>query len=199
MATVSAGLTMSLDGFIADPSDGVEPLFDWYERGEVEFHWPGMGMVSHVSPIDAEYLHELVEGAGALVVGRRVFDITSGWGGSHPVGVPVFVVTHTVPDGWPRDDAPFTFVTDGVESAVEQAAAVAGDATAVDVAGPNIAQQCLNAGLLDEIRIELAPVLLGEGIPFFERLETAPVMLEDPTVVQGTRVTHLRYRVRRPD
>jgi dihydrofolate reductase len=170
-------------------------LFDWYDHGDVEFRWPGMGMVSHTTPQSAAYLRDLVADAGALVVGRRVFDYTNGWGGDHPVHVPVFVVSHTVPDGWPRADAPFTFVTDGVEAAVAQARAVAGDKS-VGVAGPNIAQQCLQLGLLDEVRIELVPVLLGSGIRFFETFEGAPVTLDDPTVIEGKRVTHLCYRVR---
>ncbi len=197
MATVVAGLSMSLDGFIAHLDDGVEHLFDWYDNGEIDIAWPGNDMVSHVTPASAAYLHDTIARAGALVVGRRVFDYTQGWGGSHPLGVPVFVVTHSVPEGWPRMDAPFTIVTDGVESAVAQAREVAGDRT-VGVAGPSIAQQCLNAGLLDELRIELAPVLLGEGIRFFDNLTDPPVMLENPTVIEGDRVTHLIYRVRRP-
>jgi len=197
VATVVAGLSMSLDGFIAHLDDGVEHLFDWYDNGEIDIAWPGNDMVSHVTPASAAYLHDTIARAGALVVGRRVFDYTQGWGGSHPLGVPVFVVTHSVPEGWPRVDAPFTIVTDGVESAVAQAREVAGDRT-VGVAGPSIAQQCLNAGLLDELRIELAPVLLGEGIRFFDNLTDPPVMLENPTVIEGDRVTHLIYRVRRP-
>jgi dihydrofolate reductase len=186
---------MSLDGFIARPDDSVGPLFDWYDHGDVEFRWPGMGMVSHTTPSSAAYLRDLVDQAGALVVGRRVFDYTNGWGGDHPVHVPVFVVSHTVPDGWPRDDAPFTFVTEGVEAAVAQAKAVAGDKS-VGVAGPNIAQQCLNLELLDEVRVELVPVLLGDGIRFFDHVQRAPVMFDDPVVVEGERVTHLCYRVR---
>jgi dihydrofolate reductase len=154
-------------------------------------------MVSHVTPASAAYLRDTIAQAGALVVGRRLFDYTHGWDGSHPVGVPVFVVTHTVPEGWPRADAPFTIVTDGVESAVAQASELAGDKT-VGVAGPNVIQQCLHAGLIDELRVELVPVLLGEGIRFFDNLTDAPVMLENPTIIQGDRVTHLIYRVRRP-
>src|SRR5260370_1366496 len=157
MATVVASLSMSLDGFIAHLDDGVEQLFDWYDNGEVEVQWPGNDMISHVTPASAGYLREAIAGAGALVVGRRIFEITQGWGGSHPFGVPVFVVTHSVPEGWPRADAPFTIVTDGVESAVAQAKGAAGDKT-VGVAGPNVIQQCLNAGLLDELTIELVPV-----------------------------------------
>ncbi|HEX9548500.1 MAG TPA: dihydrofolate reductase family protein [Acidimicrobiales bacterium] len=195
MATVVAGFSMSLDGFIANPSDEVGPLFDWYGNGDVEIRWPGNDMVSHASAASAGYLRDSISSAGALVVGRRIFDYTNGWNGSHPLGVPVFVVSHTIPDGWPRDDAPFTFVADGVQSAVAQAKAVAGDKT-VGVAGPNVAQQCLNAGLVDELHVELVPVLLGEGIRFFDHLRSTPVTLDDPTIIPGSRVTHLMFRVR---
>ena len=112
------------------------------------------------------------------------------------MGVPVFVVTHSIPDGWPRDDSSMVFVTDGIESAVKQASAAAGDKL-VGVASANVAQQILDAGLLDAIRVNLVPVLLGEGIPFFQQLSNKPVQLEDPRVVEGTGVTHLYYRVRR--
>lgn len=196
MATVIAALSMSLDGYVASRSDDVGPLFDWYANGDVETRWPGMSMVSHTTAASAAYLKQSIENAGALVVGRRVFDYTGGWGGDHPLGVPVFVVSHSTPAGWPRAGAPFTFVTEGVEAAVAQAKAVAGDRT-VGVNGPNIAQQCLNSGLLDEVHVDLVPVLLGEGIRFFENLENTPVTLEDPTIVQGLRVTHLTFRVRR--
>ncbi|HEY1636684.1 MAG TPA: dihydrofolate reductase family protein [Acidimicrobiales bacterium] len=190
MATVVAGLSMSLDGFIAHPDDSVRHLFDWYGNGEVEIHWPGNDMVSHVTLASATYLRDAIAKVGALVVGRRVFDYTQGWAGSHPFGAPVFVVSHSVPDGWPRADAPFTIVTDGVGSAVAQASEVAGDKT-VGLAGPNIIQQCLNSGLLDELSIELVPVLLGEGIRFFDNLTISPIMFENPTVIEGDRVTHL--------
>lgn len=194
MATVVAAFSTSLDGFIADPSDDVGPLFDWYGNGEIEIQWPGNEMVSRVSPASAAYLTELIEGSGALVVGRRIFDYTNGWDGAHPLGLPVFVVSHSIPDGWPRDDAPFTFVPDGVASAVAQAKQVAGEKY-VGVAGPNVVQQCLNLGLLDEVRIELVPVLLGEGIRFFDNVQHPPVMFDDPEVIEGRRVTHLRYRL----
>jgi dihydrofolate reductase len=193
VARVIASFSMSLDGFVADPCDAVGPLFDWYENGEVEVPWPGNDMVSHTTPTSAAYLLDTIKGAGALVVGRRIFDYTHGWEGSHPLGVPVFVVSHSVPAGWPRDDAPFRFVQDGIESAVAQAKAVAGDKT-VGVAGPAIAQQCINAGLLDEVHIELVPVLLGHGIRFFDHLQR-PVVFDDPTIIVGRRVIHLVYRV----
>lgn len=194
MALVIANMSMSLDGFIADPSDGVEHLFGWYNNGDVTVPTADAQWTFHTSAASAAYLRETFANVGALIAGRHLFDVANGWGGNHPAGVPVFVVTHSVPDGWPRAGAPFTFVTDGVESAVAQARAVAGDKIAA-VGSANIAQQCLNARLLDGIAVDLVPVLLGEGIRFFDHLTRAPVKLEDPRVIEGTGVTHLYYRV----
>ena len=198
MGKVIAGFSMSLDGFIASPEDLPDHIFDWYEVGDVRFDWPGNDMVSQVTPASAAYLKDLVEGTGALVVGRRIFDITDGWGGRHPIGAPVFVVSHRGPEGWDErhDPSLTTFVNSGVADAIAQAQAVAGD-KAIGVAGPNIAQQCLDLGLLDEIRVELAPVVLGAGIPFFAHLQNTPVVLDNPTVIESDRVTHLIYSVRK--
>jgi dihydrofolate reductase len=198
MGNVIAGFSMSLDGFIAAPDDTVPHIFDWYESGEVRFDWPGNDMVSQVTPASATCIRELVDNTGALVVGRRVFDLTDGWAGHHPIGVPVFVVSHRGPEGWDtrHDPSLTTFVSDGVAAAVQQAQAVAGDKW-IGVAGPNVAQQCLDLGLLDEIRIELVPVVLGAGIPFFANLKNTPVVLDDPVVVEAQRVTHLVYTVRK--
>ncbi len=195
MAKVIAALTMSVDGFIAHADDSVGHLFDWYDSGDVEVRWPGMNMVSRVTPASAGYLLDTIERAGALVVGRRVYDYTDGWGGSHPLGVPVFLVTHNPPAAWPTPDAPFTAVTDGVAAAIDKARAMAGDKT-VALAGPAIIQQALDLDLVDEIAVDLAPVLLGTGIRFFGEFAHAPVLLDDPTVIEGARVTHLRFRVR---
>jgi dihydrofolate reductase len=186
---------MSLDGFIALPDDSVGHLFDWYESGDTALQWPGMGMVSHVTPASAGYLRDVIEETGAIVVGRRVYDYTSGWSGSHPLGVPLFLVTHRPPQSWPTPDAPFTAVPAGVAAAIEQAKEVAGS-KAVALAGPSIIQQAINLDLVDELAVDLAPVLLGEGIRFFGELAHSPVLLDDPHVIQSTRITHLRFRVR---
>ena len=198
MANVIAALTMSVDGFIAHEDDSVGYLFDWYGSGEAEVRWPGMGMVSHVAPPSAAYLEDTIKRAGALVVGRRVYDYTNGWGGSHPLGVPLFLVTHRPPQEWPVPDAPFTAVPEGVAAAIEMARAVAGG-KAVALAGPAIIQQALDLDLVDEIAVDLAPVLLGKGVRFFGELAHAPVLLDDPEVTESTRVTHLRFRVRHRD
>jgi dihydrofolate reductase len=198
MATVVANMSMSLDGFIADPVDGVEYLFGWYDNGDFTVPTADPRMTFHVSEASAAHLRGMLANVGALVCGRRLFDIANGWGGTHPTGAPVFVVTHSIPEGWPRDDAPFTFITEGgVERAVGEAKAVAGDKI-VAIASANIAQECLNAGLLDAIAVDLVPVLLGAGIRFFDHLSGAPITLGNPQVVEGTAVTHLYYRVKPP-
>lgn len=196
MGTVYSRFSTSLDGFIADPADQVGPLFDWYNNGDVEVRPPGYPITFRMSAASARYWEETAN-EGAFVTGRRLFDYTHGWGGNPPMGSPTFVVTHRPPpEDWPpHPDAPFTFVTDGLESAMEQAKAAANGGD-VGVAGANLAQQCLRAGLLDEVRIDLIPVILGQGIRYFDNLDEN-IELEDPQVVQGNRVTHLRYRVKR--
>jgi dihydrofolate reductase len=196
MGTVIADMSVSLDGFIADPDDGVGPLFDWYGNGSVEFSFPGNGMTARVSEPSAAHLRRIVTELGALVVGRRLYDVAHGWDGSHPAGVPVFVVTHAPPQSAPAGSTPLHFVTGGVSAAIAAAQEVAGD-RAVGIASANVAQQALDAGLLDVIQANLVPVLLGRGIPFFADLARYPVMLENPEVVPGDRVTHMYFRVRR--
>jgi dihydrofolate reductase len=197
MTKVYTGASMSLDGYIAGPAEtGFKHLFKWYGNGDVEVPTAQPDMTLRMSAVSAKHLRHLIDMTGALVVGRKLFDTTGGWGGRHPMDRPVVVVTRSVPEGWPREDAPFTFVTDGIERAVEQAKALAGDKV-VGVNGGTIASQCLNAGLLDEVWVDLVPVLLGGGTSFFDQLKDAPVELEGPiSVIQGTDVTHLRYRVR---
>jgi len=195
MAKVIADMTMSVDGFIADPNDGVEHLFGWYDNGPIALPTADPGLTFHLSEASATRLRAMLANVGALIGGRRIFNVTNGWGGHHPIGVPAFIVTHSIPDGWPREGDALTFVTDGVASAVAQANAVAGDKN-VAIASASVTQQCLNLGLLDGVWVNLAPVLLGQGIRFFDHLNATPIELEDPEVIQGTRVTHLYYRVK---
>jgi dihydrofolate reductase len=166
----------------------------WYSGGDTEYRLPGTQMVFKVSQQTAEFLRETRTTTGALVTGRRTFDLTNGWGGKHPLDVPVFVVTHTIPQKWAYEGSPFTFVTDGLESAVEQAKAVAGGKD-VGVGAANIVQQCIRAGLLDEIHVDLVPVLLGDGVRLFDHLGTEPIELESTRVIEGAGVTHLTFRV----
>jgi dihydrofolate reductase len=189
--------SMSLDGYIADPSDRVGPLFDWYTNGEVELTGADPDRVFRVSAASAEYLRRAWADVTAGVIGRRLFDLTNGWHGRPPVGEAVFVVTHRPPADWDFPDAPFTFVTDGVAGAVAQAKAFAGDKD-VSVSPGNVGGQALAAGLVDEVRVDLVPVVLGAGVRYFGDYGGSPLLLENPEVVQGDRVTHLRYRLRNP-
>jgi dihydrofolate reductase len=192
MSKVVANLCMSLDGYVADVDDGCEELFGWYDNGAVEVPSHDPRWTFHVTEASAGWLREALDRAGALVCGRRLFDLTNGWEGSHPAGTELFVVTHRPVTDWPYQA---TFVTDGVESAIEQAKRAAGDKD-VSAASTTVIQQCIDARLLDEIQVNLIPVLLGKGIPFFPNLTTAPVHLSDPEVIEGRGVTHLRYQVR---
>ncbi|MBZ0296146.1 MAG: dihydrofolate reductase family protein [Anaerolineae bacterium] len=196
MGNVGAGFSMSLDGFIAGPNDEVDRVFAWMSQGdtEVKVSTGDHDIDLKMSEESAELYEEIPNAIGALVLGRRIFDVAGAWGGKHPLGAPMFIVTHRIPEEWVYEGSPFTFVTDGVESAVAQAQAVAGDKS-VGVAGANIMQQCLKAGLLDEIGIDLVPVLLGQGIRMFEYLGIEQIELEQTSLTNTPGVTHIRYRV----
>ena len=196
MGKVIAGATVSLDGFIADESDRVGPLFDWYGNGDVPFNGGDPDRVFHVSAASAAYLAETWSRIGVAVIGRRLFDLTNGWNGVPAVGDHVFVVTHEPPTDWPFPDAPFTFVTDGLPSAIAQARAFAGSKD-VALNGGNLTGQAIASGLVDELAVNLVPVVLGSGVRFFGDYAGSAVLLDNPLVVQGDRVTHLHYRVRR--
>jgi len=203
MAKVILDISMSLDGFVAGPNDnpqnglgdGGEALFKWYGSGPVAFPFPGTDMVFHVTQASADLLREATGNMGAFVAGRRMFDIAHAWGGRPPGGVHAFIITHQPPAEWVKLDSPFTFVTDGVESAIRQAKAHAGDKV-VAVATPSVTQAALKAKLLDEIQVDLAPVLLGGGVSLFGYLGVPAIALENIGVVSTPDVTHLRYRVR---
>lgn len=196
MGKVMTGISMSLDGFIAGPNDDVARLFKWYFSGPVEIPVQEGQMTLKVSEESAERLQGAGQANGAMVAGRRMFDVAGAWGG-HPPFAPCFVVTHRVPQEWVKDGSPFVFVTDGVESAIAQAKAAAGDKN-VAVATPSMTQQCLQAGLLDEIHIDLVPVLLFDGIRLFDHLEAlaaSPLELEPLETVPAPGVTHLGFRI----
>jgi dihydrofolate reductase len=199
MSTVFTSASVSVDGFISGPDEsGFEHLFAWHHAGEVRLSSALESVEFELSSADHDYITGLVDRTGVLVVGRKLFDVTDGWGGTHPFDRPVVVVTHSVPDAWVASHpaAPFTFVTHGVAAAVGRAREIAGDRD-IGVNGGRIASQCLDLGLLDEILVDVAPVLLGGGTPFFSGLGSAPILLDGPEVVPGEGVTHLRYRVRK--
>jgi dihydrofolate reductase len=196
MSKVVLGATVSLDGFIADEDDRVGPLFDWYGNGDVAITMSDPDRVFHVSAASAEHIRSTTGNVRAVVIGRRLFDITNGWHGVPAAGEHVFVVTHKPPTDWPFPDAPFTFVPEGVAAAIERARAYAGDGD-VSVTAGDVGGQAIEAGLVDEVHLSVVPVLFGTGKRFFGSFAGAQQMLEDPSVVEGDRVLHLVYAVRR--
>jgi dihydrofolate reductase len=198
MGKVTTGATMSIDGYIAGPGEsGFDLLFQWYDNGDVEIPTGHPDMTFRTSAASAQHLNKLRESLGALLVGRHLFDTTNAWGGRHPLDVTTVVLTHRLPEDRPVEDGNFVFVTEGIEAAIAKAREIAGDRN-VGVNGGQMARQCLDAGLLDEVQVDLVPVLLGGGTPFFSELGTKPVQLEGPiSVVEGTGVTHIKYAVRK--
>jgi dihydrofolate reductase len=185
--------SVSVDGFIADENDQPGPLFDWLLSGDVPLDESGVLKVSQAS---YDYIRPYWDQIGATIVGRHVFDMTNGWDGKPPGGVDhVVVVTHrNRPEGW-HPEAPFYFI-DGVEAAMAKAQELAGDRV-VEVASGDVGGQVLAACLIDEVRMDVVSVVFGSGKRYFGPV-CAQHLLEDPDVViQGTRVLHLRYRVRR--
>jgi dihydrofolate reductase len=197
MGSVIAQAMMSLDGYIARDDNTIGRLFDWLQNGEVEVVSPRGDMTLHLTPQSAEYMRSWIATFGVLVCGRTLFNVTDGWDGRHDFDVPVVVVTHSVPTAWveAHPDVPFNFVTDGVEAAIARAQQIAGD-LAVNVTAGVVAGQCLERGLLDEVAIDLVPVVMGGGRPFFGNATVEDVALGNPTTcIRGDRVTHLRFPV----
>lgn len=200
MGRVIVNLTVSLDGFIAGPGDGPErPLG---RGGEGLFTWMNAGpeenrVERRLCPPTASkpVVEEWTTSSGAMISGRRTFDIAGGWADGHPIDVPIFVLTRTPPTSG-RWSPRITFVTEGVDRALELAQEVAGDkAVAVGGAGP--VQELLRAGKLDEIELSLVPLLLGGGVRLLDHLGPDPIALEQTRVVVSDGVTRLRYRVLR--
>ncbi len=192
MSTVITHAVASLDGFIADENDEVGPLFDWYFNGDTDIVDGGP---FKVSPVSADYVRTMWAQIGVTVMGRRLFDLTNGWEGKPPAGEHVVVVTHRPkPDGW-HPEAKYQFVDD-LAQAIATARELAGDRLVAVTAG-DVGGQAIALGLVDEVAIDVVPVVFGTGKRYFGPVD-AQHLLDDPhTVIQGDRVLHLRYRVRR--
>jgi dihydrofolate reductase len=202
MGKVFVDITMSLDGFVAGPNDG--PELGLGEGGERLHEWV-FGLASWREPHgleggersrDSEILEEAIANTGSVVIGRRMFDNAKGWGDNPPFHVPVFVLTHEPRETQAKEGGTtFTFVTDGIESALAQAKAAAGEKDVSIGGGASTIQQSLQAGLVDEMQIHVVPLLLGGGIRLFDDGGTVGVELELTRVVESPHVTHLRYRI----
>jgi dihydrofolate reductase len=198
MATVIMHAVVSVDGFIADETDDVGPLFDWYFNGDTpivdDAHEEGHGPF-RIGPRSVDYVRSLWGSIGATIQGRHLFDLTNGWEAQPPAGDHLLVVSHRPkPEGWhPEADVPFF---DDVAAAVQEAKERAGDRVVAVCAG-NVGAQALALGLLDEVAMDVVPVVFGTGKRYFGALDSQH-LLEDPhVVIQGDRVLHLRYRVGR--
>jgi dihydrofolate reductase len=213
MGKLFCDISMSLDGFVAGPNvtldeplgEGGERLHDWVVGLATwrERH----GLEGGEESVDGEVVEEAQQAAGAFVMGRKMFSGGAGpweddpnadgwWGDDPPFRVPVFVLTHHSREPVTKaGGTSFTFVTDGIESALEQAHSAAGDKDVYVAGGASIVQQYLRAGLLDELQIHVAPVLLGGGTRLLDDLGPDPAKLETTRVIESPNVTHLRYRV----
>jgi dihydrofolate reductase len=202
MPTVFAQMAISLDGYVAGPGDGPgnplgdggEQLHEWmFDLASWLERHGGSG--GRTGPED-EIVAEGVARTGATVMGRRMYDNgEEPWGPDPPFRMPVFVVTHRPRDPVARGATTFTFVTDGVERALEHARAAAGDRDVRVAGGGDVVQQCLAAGLLDELEVHLAPVLLGGGVRLLDRPDLAGRRLELIRVIDSPGAVHVRYAV----
>ena len=185
MGKVVLGTTMSLDGFIND------------RNGDVSRLYPDLDALRKT-----EVLQESIRTTGAVVMGRRAYDMAEGDFTDYEFQVPIFVLTHQAPQKAARGEnerLTFTFVTDGIESALRQAKAAAGDRDVSVIGGASTAQQCIQTGLVDEIEIGIVPILFGEGLRFFDHLGADSIELETTRVVEAAGVTYLTFRVVKQD
>jgi dihydrofolate reductase len=201
MTKVLAGITISLDGYITGPNDG--PGAGLGEDGEKLHYWVFGGPWSYAgergSPaaVDQQYLDEVFGSGGAWIVGRTMHDVVDGWGDDPGFGVPVFVVTHRPHETVVKGDTSFEFATDGITDALERARAAAADKNVIIMGGGDLLRQYLAAGLVDELTLTIAPVLLGSGKRLFDGIAHTDIDFERYAVIESPHATHLRFRVTR--
>ena len=201
MGSVIMHNVVSVDGFIADKNDDVGPLHEWYFNGDTpiegddKFDHSGSGSPFRVSKASAEYVRSTWTVIGTIVMGRTLFDLVNGWEGRPPTGDHVVVVSHRPkPEGW-HPEASYHFVDD-VTAAIDKAQELAGERTIAVNAG-EVGSQILAAGLVDEVAMDVVPVVFGSGKRYFGSID-GQHLLEDPhVVIQGDRVLHLKFKVRR--
>jgi dihydrofolate reductase len=203
VGTVIMHSVVSVDGFIADEKGEVGSLHEWYFSGDVpivvggddQYDHSGAGSGIKVSRASADYVRSMWESIGTIVMGRNLFDQVNGWEGKPPAGDHVVVVSHRPkPEGW-HPEASYHFV-EGATAAIGKAKELAGDRTVAVNAG-DAGAQILAAGLVDEVAMDVVPVVFGSGRRYFGGID-GQHLLEDPHVVlQGDRVLHLRFKVRR--
>jgi dihydrofolate reductase len=203
VGTVFMHNVVSVDGFIADNNDDVGSLHEWYfsgdhpitDRTDSDFDHSGSGTRFAVSGASADYVRSMWASIGVIVMGRHLFDLVNGWEGEPPAGDHVVVVSHRPkPEGW-HPDASYHFV-DNVIAAIAKAQELAGERTVAVNAG-EVGSQILTAGLVDEVAMDLVPVVFGSGKRYFGSIQDQHLLDDPHVVIQGERVLHLRYKVRR--
>jgi dihydrofolate reductase len=203
VGTVMMHNVVSVDGFIADDNDDVGPLHEWYfsgdtpltDHGDEPFDHSGTGSRFMVSRASAEYVRPMWESIGVIVMGRHLFDLVNGWEGQPPAGDSVVVVSHRPkPEGW-HPEASCHFVDD-VAAAIATAQELAGDRT-ISVNAGAVGSQILAAGLVDEVAMDVVPVIFGSGKRYFGSIQGQHLLADPHVVIQGDRVLHLRFKVRR--
>src|SRR6476659_3791948 len=215
MARLICDISISLDGFVAGPNPSLEEPLG--RGGELLHEWAfaasswreSHGLDGGEQNADSDVIEESINATGAVVMGRKMFSGGEGpwendpradgwWGDDPPFHVPVFVLTHHARETKVmQGDTSFIVVTDGIEAAIEQARAAAGDKDVHLAGGASVVQQYLKAGFLDELQVHLAPVLLGDGVTLFDRLGIAATRLEALRVISSPSVTHLRFQLPR--
>jgi dihydrofolate reductase len=200
VAGVVVDISMSLDGFVAGPDDGLgrglgeggEAIHNWVMGGAWTYD---DGAPFQASGVDREVMDEVFSAAGAVIVGRRMYDVVDGWGDESPFDMPVFVVTSRPHLPRTVGATSYTFVTDGIQAALKQAREVAGNKTVSVGGGARVVQQFLAARLVDEMQIHVAPVLLGDGKRLFQHFGGTMPRLEQGSVRSSPHATHIRYRL----
>jgi dihydrofolate reductase len=201
MTKVLAGITISLDGYVTGPNDrpgaglgeGGERLHYWVFGGP----WSYDGERGSPAAVDQQYLDEVFGSAGAWIVGRTMHDLVDGWGEDPGFGVPVFVVTHRPHETVVKGDTSFEFVTGGIADALARARVAAGEKNVIVMGGAELLRQYLEAGLVDEFTLTIAPVLLGAGKRLFDGITRTDIRFERYAVVESPFATHLRFHVAR--
>jgi dihydrofolate reductase len=205
VGTVFMHNVVSVDGFIADKNDGVGPLHEWYfsgdvpiiEDGDQQYDHSGVGSRFKVSRASAPYVRAMWDGIGTIVMGRHLFDLVNGWEGQPPAGDHVVVVSHRPkPEGW-HPEASYHFLDD-VTAAIDKAKELAGERDVAVNAG-EVGSQIFAADLVDEVAMDVVPVVFGSGKRFFGSIDGQHLLADPHVVIQGDRVLHLRFKVgRRP-
>ena len=199
MTKVLAAITMSMDGYIAGPNDrpgaglgdGGEPLHYWMFGDPSADGKAGRGPAE----VDQAYIDALFSSGGAWIVGRTMHDLANGWGEDPGFGLPVFVVTHRDRETVVKGDTTFTFVTGGLAEALRRAREAAGEKNVIVMGGAGVLRQCLDAGVVDELALTIAPILIGSGKRLFDGIGSPDLQFAPVAVIESPAATHIRYRV----